>query len=387
MPIRKRVTLRDVARETGLALSTVSNALAGKSLVKPETRDYVVETAEKIGYRASVVARSLRSQRSYAIGVLIEDVANPSASAFVRGVEDVVNRAGCTILLANTDGDLERQVAAMHALIDRAVDGLVLISQHLDDERVAEMLKGEVPAVLIQRRTPGLDLDYVGSDNSGGIREALNYVAKLGHKRVGYITGPLGSSSARERLDAAGRRRTRAARSGQSCLRGPIHVRGGAGGGRLLCGASREADLHFRKQRHERDRPDPAAHRTRPERSAGHIGGGPRRYRTCRHSRHRPDHDPARKARDRRGGGAASAAQGGRSRCARHDEDPSDQADRAGHDCNGRVRLTTPFPDEAPERHPGRGVGWRRTMQIVDHANQHRKKMESKLYILRQSAL
>lgn len=202
MPIRKRVTLRDVARETGLALSTVSNALAGKSLVKPETRDYVVETAEKIGYRASVVARSLRAQRSYAIGVLIEDVANPSASAFVRGVEDVVNRAGCTILLANTDGDLERQVAAMHALIDRAVDGLVLISQHLDDERVAEMLKGEVPAVLIQRRTPGLDLDYVGSDNSGGIREALNYVAKLGHRRVGYITGPLGSSSARERLDA-----------------------------------------------------------------------------------------------------------------------------------------------------------------------------------------
>lgn len=194
--------MRDVARETGLALSTVSNALAGKSLVKPATRDYVVETAEKIGYRASMVARALRSQRSYAIGVLIEDVANPSASAFVRGVEDVVNFAGCTILLANTDGELARQIAAMSALIDRDVDGLVLISQHLDDEKVHGMLRGDVPAVLIQRRVPELELDYVGSDNVGGIQEALRYVGKLGHRRVGYITGPLVSSSARERLAA-----------------------------------------------------------------------------------------------------------------------------------------------------------------------------------------
>ena len=198
---QKRVTIRDVARETGLAVSTVSNALAGKDFVKPETCAFVVDTAERLGYRASIVARSLRAQRSYAIGVLIEDVANPSASAFVRGVEDIASSAGCTILLADTDSDLERQLSAMRTLIDRQVDGLVLISQHLDDERVREMLSSGTPSVLVQRRDPSISLDYVGSDNSNGVNEALRYVHRIGHSRVGFVTGPMRSSSARERLD------------------------------------------------------------------------------------------------------------------------------------------------------------------------------------------
>lgn len=202
MPDQKRVTIKDVARETGLAISTVSNALAGKDLVKPETRAFVVETAERLGYRASIVARSLRAQRSYAIGVLIEDVSNPSAAAFVRGVEDVANSVGCTLLLADTDSDLERQVTAMRTLIDRQVDGLVLISQHLDDSRVRKMLTSGTPSVLVQRRSPDLALDYVGSDNAGGVTEALRYISRLGHSRVGFVTGPMHSSSAHERLGA-----------------------------------------------------------------------------------------------------------------------------------------------------------------------------------------
>lgn len=202
MSEKKKLTIKDVARATGLAPSTVSNALAGKSLVKPETRDYVREVAERLGYRASVVARSLRSQRSFAIGVLIEDVANPSAAAFVRGVEDGFDRTGYTLLLANTDGDIQKQVAAMKALMDRGVDGLVLISQHLADARVQEILAAAVPTVVVQRREPSLKVDYVGGDNYGGIREALRYVSRSGHQRVGLLTGPLLSSSARERLAA-----------------------------------------------------------------------------------------------------------------------------------------------------------------------------------------
>ncbi|MCO5063562.1 MAG: LacI family transcriptional regulator [Rhizobiaceae bacterium] len=202
MQDRKRVTIKDVARETGLALSTVSNALAGKSLVRPETRAQVMEVAERLGYRASIVARSLRAHRSFALGILIEDVANPSASAFVRGVEDVALKAGCTLLLASTDGDLDRQVNAMRTLIDHQVDGLVMISQHLDDDRVRDLLAAGVPAVLLQRRHASLSLDYVGSDNRGGLVEALRYVKRIGHQRVGFVTGPLKSSSAQERLCA-----------------------------------------------------------------------------------------------------------------------------------------------------------------------------------------
>lgn len=198
----KRVTIRDVARETGLAVSTVSNALAGKSLVKPETRDLVRQVAERLGYRASIVARTLRGQKSFAVGVLIEDVSNPSASAFVRGVEDVATAAGYTLLLANTDGRLDRQMTSLQTLVDRQVDGLVLISQHIHEPACRTLLQAGPPAVLLQRRDASLQLDYVGSDNQGGIQEALHFAYRIGHRRVGFVTGPLTSSSAQERLAA-----------------------------------------------------------------------------------------------------------------------------------------------------------------------------------------
>jgi LacI family transcriptional regulator len=128
---KKRATIKDVAQGTGLALSTVSNALAGKSHVSDRTRALVQAVAERLGYRASAVARALRMQRSFTIGVLIADVSNPSSADFVRGVEDVVSREKCTLLLCNTDGDEEKQLSHMRTLIDRQVDGMVLISQHL----------------------------------------------------------------------------------------------------------------------------------------------------------------------------------------------------------------------------------------------------------------
>ena len=201
MAERKRITIRDVARETGLALSTVSNALAGKSYVSDEARSLVFDTAARLGYHASSVARALRMQRSFTIGVLIADVANPSSADFVRGVEDVATREKCTIFLCNTDGDEDRQMAHMRTLIDRQVDGMVLISQHCSSPRVRKLLEEGPPFVLIQRRNKAYDEDYVGSDNVFGLSEAIRHVYMQGHRQIGFIRGPADSSSARERLE------------------------------------------------------------------------------------------------------------------------------------------------------------------------------------------
>lgn len=198
---RKKVTIKDVAKASGLALSTVSNALSGKQYVRDETRELVNETARRLGYRASAVARALRMQRSFTIGVLIADVANPSSADFVRGVEDVVTREKCTMLLCNTDEDEERQILHMQTLHDRQVDGMVLISQHCDSPRVRALLNSGTPYVLVQRRSANWKDDYVGSDNREGLAEAIRHAHALGHRRVGFVTGPLESSSARERLE------------------------------------------------------------------------------------------------------------------------------------------------------------------------------------------
>lgn len=198
MTKQRRVTIKDVARETGLAFSTVSNALSGKDNVRPDTRELVINTAKRLGYRTSRVARALRSNRSFVIGVLIADVANPSSADFVRGVEDVLKQVGCTMLLCNTDEELARQLTYMNNFLDHQVDGMVLISQHCNQKEVVDLLDA-VPSVLVQRRDSEHRFDYVGADNTNGIIDAMRHVYALGHRRVGFVAGPRDSSSAHER--------------------------------------------------------------------------------------------------------------------------------------------------------------------------------------------
>ncbi|MCO6052270.1 LacI family transcriptional regulator [Mesorhizobium sp. RP14(2022)] len=191
-----------MAAATGHVVSTVSNALAGKRHVNEETRRQVLEAAERLGYRPSGVARSLRLRLSSTVGVLVPDVSNPAIPEFLRGIDDVAVREGYTILLCNTDEVLERQVSQMQTLLDRRVDGMVLISQHCDAPEVRKILDGETPFVLIQRRSARFRDDYVGSDNLQGMRDSVSYLAGLGHRRIALVTGPVSSSTATERMEA-----------------------------------------------------------------------------------------------------------------------------------------------------------------------------------------
>lgn len=200
--VRPKVSIHDVAREAGVALSTVSNALSGKNNVKESTRIKVQEAAGRLGYRVSVMARALRMQRTFTIGVLLADVANPSSPDFLRGVEDVAERESCSLLVCNTDGVLEKQVAQMRVLLDRRVDGLVLLSQYCDPPLVRELLKSGPPFVLLQRRSRHHQDDYVGADNVEGITAAVEHLVELGHRRIGFVRGPSESVTADERLEA-----------------------------------------------------------------------------------------------------------------------------------------------------------------------------------------
>lgn len=201
-PKGSRVSIRDVARETGVALSTVSNALAGKDCVTEATRERIQEAAHRLGYRASGVARALRMQRTFTIGVLMADVSNPSSPDFLRGIEDVADREKCSLLLCNTDDILHKQLAHMRVLLERQVDGLVLVSQYCDSPEVRELLDAGTPFVLLQRRSPKYKDDYVGADNSDGITAAVRHLTGLGHRRIAFIRGPVASSTATERLEA-----------------------------------------------------------------------------------------------------------------------------------------------------------------------------------------
>src|SRR5882724_2797347 len=124
--VRSRITIKQVAAASGVAPSTVSSALTGKGYVSPETRSRVVETAESLGYRASSLARSLRLQQTWSVGLLLADVSNPFFPAVVRGIEDVLWGKQYNLVLCNTDYRKDKEAAYLRHLLDKRLDGLIL---------------------------------------------------------------------------------------------------------------------------------------------------------------------------------------------------------------------------------------------------------------------
>lgn len=196
---QKRPTLIDIARECGLSRATVARALSGKGYVEEERRQLIQQTADRLGYRTSTIARALRTQRTSSIGVLVADITNPIFPQIVKGIDEVVAADNHTMFLCNTDEDPQKQQAIVRSLLDRHVDGFVLVSQTLTDGFL-KLIENGPPCVFINRRPPGPVMDYVGPDNAQGIRLLLDHLCGLGHKRIAYIAGPALSSTAQERL-------------------------------------------------------------------------------------------------------------------------------------------------------------------------------------------
>lgn len=199
----QRVTVRDVAAACGLALSTVSNALANKSIVKPETRMHVRHVAEQLGYRASTVARELRTGKSWSIAMVISDITNPFHGEVVRGVESVLLDQGYHLFIANTDGSSRKQAHCVDLFEGRQVDGMIVQSYNGHREDASSLVSSHIPTVLlISKLEEASGLDFAGIENSQSTRAALLHLWSLGHRRIGFIAGPKRASGAGERLTA-----------------------------------------------------------------------------------------------------------------------------------------------------------------------------------------
>ena len=200
-PTCPRATIKDVARACGVAPSTVSNALSGSGYVRDDTRAQVLDAAKRLGYRASSVARGLRMQRSWSVGLLLADIANPWFPELVRVVEDVLWSAQINLVLCNTDYQAEKEDTYLRHLIDKRVDGLILASTGAESPAVPRLQAEGVPLVMLNRRHGSVATDYVGMDNKGGVAAAVAHLAELGHSRIGFIAGRISSSAASERRE------------------------------------------------------------------------------------------------------------------------------------------------------------------------------------------
>lgn len=199
--VRTSVTIRDVARVAKVHPGTVSRALneQTRALVNQETAERVLRAAEELGYRPNPIARGLKTNRSYTIGVLIPDITNPLFPPILRGIEDRLDEAGYTSLIVNTENDADRERARLAAMRARQVDGFISATARLDRRLLDELESARVPFVLVNRSLEDQSVPAVTVDDRHGIRLAVEHVAGLGHKRIGHIAGPQNTSTGHRR--------------------------------------------------------------------------------------------------------------------------------------------------------------------------------------------
>jgi LacI family transcriptional regulator, galactose operon repressor len=195
------VTLRDVARAAGVHPATASRALnpETRSLVSEATAQRVQEVARELGYHPNPIARGLKTNRSHTIGVLVPDLMNPLFAAIVRGIEAVLDEAGYTPLITNTDNDPERERIDFKAMRMRQVDGFITATAHRDHRLITESVGPDATVVLVNRRVDDNALPAVSADDVAGARLAVEHLAALGHRRIAHLAGPLDLSTGHQR--------------------------------------------------------------------------------------------------------------------------------------------------------------------------------------------
>ena len=192
--------MRDVAEQAGVSVTTVSHVINNSRPVKPETRTRVENTMQVLGYQPNVLARSLRRGKTNTIGVILPDNANPYFADVVRGIEDTSFSHGYSVILCNSDNDLDKEHLYTNVLIEKQVDGIIFVAAGLSAENIQNLQKRGVPSVLVDRQVPGVQLDSVFANNQQGGYLATRHVIDLQHTLIACIAGPHGVRSSSERV-------------------------------------------------------------------------------------------------------------------------------------------------------------------------------------------
>jgi len=193
-------TIKDVAQHAGVSVATVSHVLNDTRFVSDATRARVQQAIGALQYVPSALARSLKSNRTHTVGMMIPNNSNPYFAEIVRGIEDTCYEAGFSVILCNSDDDPVKQSNYVRLLSEKQVDGLIVLSSGSDEELLDTLRAARMPQVLVDREIEDLAADLVEVHHEAGAFMATQHLLELGHRRIACIAGPAGLSSARQRV-------------------------------------------------------------------------------------------------------------------------------------------------------------------------------------------
>jgi len=190
-------TMKDVAKEAGVSLGTVSNVLNNRPSVLPENRERVLAAVKKLGFRYNMAARTLRTKTSKNIGLIIQSISNPFYPELARGVEDAANKAGLTVFLCNVDRDVQKERAYIDALISKNADGIILVKPQISLAEVDEICN-RCPVILIEAgNTVKPQHNVISINDDIGTNQAMDLLYEYGHRKIAFISGKVDSQSSR----------------------------------------------------------------------------------------------------------------------------------------------------------------------------------------------
>ncbi|MDY6876189.1 MAG: LacI family DNA-binding transcriptional regulator [Chloroflexota bacterium] len=197
-----RVSIKDIAQAAGVSHSTVSRALSDSPLVKTETKSRIQQLAQEMGYIPNAIARSLVTQHTHTVGVVVTTITDPFVAEVVQGVEDTAQENDYAVILASSTSDPERELAAVEMLRAKRVDTVIVTSSRIGALYLEHLERFGVPVVLVNNHNgqSGRYTFSVSVDNQHGGHLATSHLIKRGHRRVGYVSGPEDHSDDAERL-------------------------------------------------------------------------------------------------------------------------------------------------------------------------------------------
>lgn len=193
------VTIKDVARAAQVSVASVSRAMNNHESVSDAVRERVTAAARALHYVPHSAARSLITRRTQTIGVLLPDLHGEFFSELIRGIDQAARRAGMHMLVSSSHGDSDEAVAAIRTMRGR-VDGLLIMSPHIDADVLREHLPETLPVVLMNTPVASGDYDAITIDNYWGAHAMVQHLVERGHRRIAMIAGPERNFDAQERL-------------------------------------------------------------------------------------------------------------------------------------------------------------------------------------------
>ncbi|MCI0521500.1 MAG: LacI family transcriptional regulator [Chloroflexi bacterium] len=193
------VTIKDIARAAGVSHTTVSRALHDHRAISADTTRRVKSLAAQLGYVPNATARSLKTRRAYALGVIMSQFEDPFWSEVLNGVDDLLHATGYSLFIAATHRDKQREKEVVQAMVQRGVDGVILLAPQFSPEQSQVMHAYSLPMATINNEGAGEYQALIYNDDRYGIRLVVEHLIALGHTEIAYLGNALGGGTNQER--------------------------------------------------------------------------------------------------------------------------------------------------------------------------------------------